>query len=325
MNSTIYLIFYCFILMLFLSCEITPQQEKPILSESTSTTLPTQPYLVVLGIAQDAGFPQAACQKSCCADAWQQPELRKSVSCIALVEPSSQQYWIFDATPNFKTQLQRMSQHSKEVLPQGIFLTHGHVGHYTGLTHLGREIMGAKQVPVYTMPRMKDYLSNNGPWSLLVDLENISLRTLKADSTISLTNDIKVTPLLVPHRDEFTETVGYKIECSNKSALFIPDIDKWQKWDRDIRQLITSVDIALIDGSFYENGEIPGRDMSEIPHPFIVESMDLLRDLSAKDKAKVHFIHFNHTNPVLQEGSLARKTILKKGFKWATEGMVFSF
>lgn len=313
------LIIQFFFLLTFLACQ-SPTTEQAIIDEKT---IPTTPYLTVLGIAQDAGFPQAACKKNCCATAWKQPNLRKSVSCIALVEPKSQNYWIFDATPDFKTQLQAMSAHSSQTLPKGIFLTHGHVGHYTGLIHLGREIMGAKQVPIYSMPRMYDYLTDNGPWSLLVDLKNIALQKLQADSTIVLSNHLKVTPFLVPHRDEFTETVGYKIESPNKSALFIPDIDKWKKWNSDIKQLITEVDIALLDGSFYENGEIPGRDMSEIPHPFIVESMDLLKDLSAKNKAKVHFIHFNHTNPVLQEGSKAQKTVLENGFNLAKEGMVF--
>ena len=36
---------------------------------------------------------------------------------------------------------------------------------------------------------------------------------------------IKVNPFLVPHRDEFSETVGYQIEGPNKTALFIPGIN----------------------------------------------------------------------------------------------------
>ena len=81
--------------------------------------------------------------------------------------------------------------------------------------------------------------------------------------------------------------------------MFIPDIDKWQKWDRDIRQMVKSHDDLFIDGTFYKNGEIPGRNMSEIPHPFIEETMALLETLPPSEKSKVWFIHMNHTNPAL--------------------------
>ena len=94
-------------------------------------------------------------------------------------------------------------------------------------------------------------------------------------------------------------------------------------WDKDITTAIQSVDYAFLDGSFYQNGEIPGRDMSEIPHPFLVESMAVLDGLGAKDKAKVHFIHFNHTNPVLQKESEARIEVKKRGFHIAEEGEIF--
>lgn len=283
---------------------------------------PTNPYLVVLGVAQDAGFPQANCQKDCCREVWKNPSLRKKVSCIALVEPSTQQAWIFDATPSFRDQLKDLEQLGVNKIA-GIFLTHAHVGHYTGLTHLGREIMGTNGIPVYAMPKMSNFLENNGPWSQLVALENIKIQALQKDSSIQLGNGLSVTPYQVPHRDEYSETVGFQIKGANQSAIFIPDIDKWQKWDKDINQVIQQNTIALLDGSFYQNGEIPGRDMSLIPHPFVVESMDLFKKLSDSDKGKVHFIHFNHTNPILLENSAAQKEVLSNGFQIAKELQFF--
>ena len=205
----------------------------------------------------------------------------------------------------------------------GIFLTHAHVGHYTGLMHLGHEIMGAKGVPVYSMPRMRTFLSENGPWSQLVDFKNIALQNLSADSTIQLNERLAVTPFRVPHRDEFSETVGYKIVTPKAAYLFIPDINKWNLWDRNIEDEIAKVDYAFVDGTFFENGEIPGRDMSQIPHPFIEESMSIFEKLSDEEKAKIHFIHFNHTNPALQSGSEARAQILGAGFNIAEEGAQF--
>lgn len=283
------------------------------------------PFVVVLGIVQDAGYPQADCEKACCITAWEQPQFRRMVSCIAVVDPASGQYWLVDATPDFAEQ-QHIAKHlipGKDLNLAGIFLTHAHIGHYTGLMYLGREAMGTKEVPVYAMPRMADFLKNNGPWSQLVSLKNIEIRHLQADSAVVLNERLKMTPILVPHRDEFSEAVGFKIEGPSKSLLFIPDIDKWERWERDINNLFGEANFALLDGSFFKNGEIPGRDMAEIPHPFIEESMARFGQLPAMERAKIRFIHFNHTNPVLQANSEAAQSVWKQGFGLAEEGERF--
>ncbi len=312
--------FHLFAISIFVSCGSMENQPGNQL-----IIIPETPFLMVLGIAQDAGFPQADCQKVCCKAVWKGDVEQKMVSCLTLIDPKSNQFWIFDATPDFKFQLQKV----KELLPKaqlsGIFLTHAHIGHYTGLMQLGREVMGTKQVPVFTMPRMKTFLETNGPWSQLVTLKNIEIQNLQSDSTIILSNNFQITPLQVPHRDEFSETVGFSINVNQKKALFIPDIDKWHLWNQSITVQIQQHDIAFLDGSFYQNGEIPGRDMSEIPHPFIMESMETFESLSTNEKSKVNFIHFNHTNPVLQDNSEASKTVIQKGFQIAAEGQIFVF
>ncbi|RLD21046.1 MAG: pyrroloquinoline quinone biosynthesis protein PqqB [Bacteroidetes bacterium] len=280
------------------------------------------PQIVILGIGQDAGYPQADCHKECCEAVWANPELKRHVSCIAVVDKASSQSWMFDATPDFTTQVKMLEQYSGKQIPDGILLTHAHIGHYTGLMYLGREAIGATDVPVYAMPRMYKFLSENGPWSQLVTLNNIVLRQMKDNSKVKLTTSLSVTPLLVPHRDEYSETVGFLITGPNKTVLFIPDINKWQSWDRSILEVIREVDIALIDGSFFNGDELPGRDMSEIPHPFVVESMELFESLSPDDKAKVHFIHFNHTNPMLHADSEESQLVKKMGFNIAFEGQV---
>lgn len=284
---------------------------------------PLKSGVVVLGIAQDAGFPQADCKKDCCKAAWKTPALRRHASCLALFDSLENQFWLFEATPDIKFQMNHFQELAPGAKMEGIFLTHAHVGHYTGLMHLGHEVMGAKSVPVFAMPRMRTFLSENGPWSQLVDFKNIELQNLSADTTIVLNERLSVSPFRVPHRDEFSETVGYKISTSKKSYLFIPDIDKWHLWQRNIVEEIAKVDVAFLDGTFFKNGEIPGRDMSQIPHPFVEESMSVFEKLSTIEKAKVHFIHFNHTNPALQSDSEARKEIFENGFKIAEEGDVY--
>lgn len=109
-----------------------------------------------------------------------------------------------------------------------------------------------------------------------------------------------------------------------KTALFIPDIDKWEKWETSIVELIKEVDYAFLDGTFYDAKEINNRDISEIPHPFIIESIALFKDLSIFDKNKVYFIHLNHTNPVINKSSGPFKNVISKGFNVADINMEFS-
>jgi pyrroloquinoline quinone biosynthesis protein B len=277
------------------------------------------PYIVILGISQDAGYPQIGCDKECCKTYWDKRIEKQKVSCLALFDPGTNQKWIFDATPDFTEQMHEADKIQKGNL-SGIFLTHAHIGHYTGLIYLGREALNAKEIPVYAMPRMHDYLKSNGPWSQLLTLNNIKLLKLKADSSINLTDKISVTPILVPHRDEFSETVGYSIKTGSKSVLFIPDIDKWQKWDKDIKQLVKQHDHLFLDGTFYKDGELPGRNMSEVPHPFVQESIELFKDMSSVEKHKIWFIHFNHSNPLIDKSSNEYKDVKNKGFNVAIEG-----
>jgi pyrroloquinoline quinone biosynthesis protein B len=187
---------------------------------------------------------------------------------------------------------------------------------------LGREAMGAKDIPVWAMPRLDSFLQNNGPWSQLVKLNNIRINRLKDDSVITLNSTFKISPLRVPHRDEYSETVGFIIQSDKSKVLFIPDIDKWDKWERDIADEIKKVDIALLDGTFYQNGELPGRDMSEVPHPFVEESLQRFSSLTSAERAKIIFIHFNHTNPLLREKSGEKVKVKAEGFGVAEEGMI---
>ena len=276
----------------------------------------TNPYVIVLGIAQDGGAPHAGCIKECCEEKWDDPTQHARVSSIAIVDPVTEESWIIDATPDFALQLTALDNQLS-----GIFLTHAHIGHYTGLMHLGREVMGAKEVTVYAMPRMKTFLESNGPWNQLVALNNISINEINDNVKITLNERLSITPFLVPHRDEYSETVGYKVEGPNKSLVFIPDVDKWQKWDQDIKEVVSNNTYSLLDGTFYDIDELPGRDMSEIPHPFIVESMNLFSDIV--NKSGVYFIHLNHSNPALNSNSNAFDNIKKDGFHIAERDQLF--
>jgi len=275
----------------------------------------------VLGVAQDGGYPHAGCTKACCAPAWKDADKRRFVTSLAVV--AGDQWYLFEATPDIKDQLQyfkELTGGKYSYLPAGIFITHAHIGHYAGLMHLGREVMSTKEMPVYVLPKMKDYLENNGPWSQLVSLHNISLRRLNTNQLEEnpiVPGRFHIRPFTVPHRDEFSETAGYRFSLGRKEYLFIPDIDKWSKWERDIRKEVESVDVALLDGTFLKDGELPGRSMTEVPHPFVQETMSLFADNDAR--AHLYFIHFNHTNPLLWDSKTA-KGVEKQGFHIARQG-----
>lgn len=279
------------------------------------------PFLVVLGIAQDAGYPQAACRNACCLLAENEPERAKKVCSLALVDPTDSSYQIFDMSPDFREQSRQLESKYNVSGPKAIYLTHAHIGHYAGLIFLGRESRASQNVPCYAMPRMRSFLQQNGPWSQLIELNNIRLEAM--ENSVIKTGQVSIEAIEVPHRDEFSETVGFFIHSSKTKVLFIPDIDKWGKWNQDIREWVNRCDYLFLDGTFYGASELKHRNMNEIPHPFIVESTGLFKDLSPEQKAKIHFIHLNHSNPLLWNDEL-RDDFLKSGFKLATEGQTIS-
>lgn len=270
-----------------------------LLSAAPASQTPKGWQLVVLGIAQDGGMPHAGCTKSPCADARAGKRPAEKVSCVGLMNRELGLAYIIDATPDFPAQLHALTGGQA---PDGIFLTHAHIGHYTGLMYLGRESLAAKGVPVYGTRRMHGYLAANGPWSQLVTLKNIDPRELVPGMPLELDGGLRVTALAVPHRDEFSDTVGFLIAGPNKKALFIPDIDQWQKWSRNIRTLADQVDILLLDGTFAAASEIPGRAIADIPHPLIPATRTLLKGASGA----VWFIHLNHTNQQIGAKDVAR-------------------
>ncbi|CAL2103301.1 Pyrroloquinoline quinone biosynthesis protein B [Tenacibaculum sp. 190130A14a] len=282
--------------------------------------------IVVLGTVQDAGSPQITCKKECCKDLFSSPDISRKVTSLGLIDPKSNKKFLFEATPNIATQIRLLDEFGnfEKETPDGVFLTHAHIGHYAGLMFFGKEAMNASKITTYTMPKMKNFLQENGPWSQLVTNNNIEIKAIENEKEFALTDHIKITPFTVPHRDEFSETVGYKIVGPNKSALFIPDIDKWEKWEKDIIQEIRNVDYAFLDATFYDGKEINNRDISEIPHPFVSESMAKFGQLEKSEKEKIIFIHFNHTNPLLNSSSKAYKTVINNGFKVANIKDVFT-
>ena len=274
-------------------------------------------YIQVLGIVQDAGYPHIGCEKDCCKAVSPGDYF---VSCLGLVDKTNNKRYLFDATPDIHNQLNLLEQFSDANLVDGIFLTHAHIGHYTGLMYLGREGLGGKNIVVYALKRMSKFLTKNGPWDQLVKLNNISIQTISNKEFVKLSENIFVIPIRVPHRDEYSETVGYKIIGKSKKILFIPDIDKWDEWKKSIIEEVKLVDYAFIDGTFYNGTEL-NRNMREIPHPSIEETLQLFSNQPVAERNKIYFIHINHTNPILTNKNGIRDLVESLGFNIAQRGL----
>ncbi len=278
-------------------------------------------YIYILGNVQDAGLPHIGCQHKFCNDKFNEFEEYFTTS-LAVVDPINKKYILFEATPDLPYQLNYLDKKifKKFLLPESIFITHAHIGHYAGLMYFGREALGSKGLKVNVLPKMANFLQTNGPWSQLVEINNIKIQDLNFGVNVSELKNITITPIEVPHRDEYSETAGFIIEGKTKKALFIPDIDKWEKWDKDLKQLVNEFDYLLLDATFYDSKEI-NRDISEIPHPLVSETINLLDSLSNESKNKVYFIHMNHTNLMLDPMSELSKFIYSKGYNIARLGL----
>lgn len=269
--------------------------------------------VIAVGIAQDGGIPQIGCQQKIC------QTQHHFVSSLAIL--SNESIFLVDATPDLREQyrelIKRHPAASKKNLFDGIFLTHAHMGHYTGLMYLGKESISASNVPVYCSEQMAAYIQKNGPWSLLVTNKNIELRPFSSGKPLEM-NGFSVTPLAVPHRKEFTDTHGFLIKGRQKSLLYIPDIDSWEPIRDSLSRWLQQADYVFLDGTFYSGDELPGRDMRLVPHPTIQSSMSFLNSLPPFE-CQVFFTHFNHTNPLMDPDSKELKEFLSTRFRVAVE------
>lgn len=276
---------------------------------------------LVLGLAQDGGMPHAGCFQRACVRFRRDPRGAPKVASLGLVDRDAGKRYLVDATPDFPAQLDALLESrppaDRRRPLDGILLTHAHAGHYAGLLHLGREALGADHVPVYATPRMAAFLRENDPWRLLVRLGHVEIREIAPGREIALTPSLRVTPLAVPHRDELSDTVAYLVAGPERSLLWLPDIDKWERWATPIERIVSRVDVAFLDGTFRDAAEIPGRSTADIPHPLVGETLARLGPLGLA--TKVRFVHLNHTNPLLFDAA-ARQAFERSGARVAREG-----
>jgi pyrroloquinoline quinone biosynthesis protein B len=283
------------------------------------------PRLRVLGTAQDGGLPHVACRCARCEAARVDPTRARRIASLGLVGDDG--VYLVDATPDIRDQLAALSDvrsppagRVDRTPVDGVLLTHAHLGHYTGLAFLGFEAGNAEHTQVWATPRMGDYLRDNGPWQQLVQLGNVQLQPTPPEETFTL-GTIAVTPIAVPHRDEYSDTVAFRFTGARATVLYMPDTEPYDRWSRPLEAMLEGVDVALLDGTFYSPDELPGRPVETIGHPLITDTMDRLQSRIDAGELRVLFTHLNHSNPASTPGSPARAEIERRGFRIAEDGM----
>jgi len=266
--------------------------------------------LIVLGSAQDGGTPQLGSGAGVGA-----PRL---VSSVAVVMDDGTTL-LADVTPDVKEQVARLGQvdayqhRSSRNAVDHITLTHAHMGHYAGLVQFGREAHNARALPTWVTPSMASYLAANQPWAALSELGHLAITS--GFGPFDLGSGLRIRLIPVPHRAEFTDTVGISI---NDEVLFVPDIDSWEAWPEAETELARHR-VCLLDATFASLDEIPGRNLTEIPHPLVTDTVERFGHL-ATDRRLI-LTHINHSNPIGDTNSLAAAVVRDAGFEIAADKM----
>lgn len=321
----------CVVLAIAGGCRQAPALEAAP-SPSGSPTGRGSPFVRVIGTAQDGGFPHAACTGEACRRARRyrsQASQPRYIASVALILPRSGKVYIFDATPDIREQLDLLAD-VRGSLPDGVdrtpvdgvFLSHAHIGHYLGLAFFGYEAVHTSGLPLYSTPWMASFLRANGPWSQLAGKSNVSFREIQPGGEVELEDGVTVTMVASPHREEYSDTVGFLIRGPERGLLFVPDTDAWRHWSPTIEDWLDRADVALVDGTFFSGAELPNRSVAEIGHPLVTASLERFASQVAAGK-QILFTHMNHSNPILLEDGDEARLVVEAGFGIAREGMEF--
>jgi pyrroloquinoline quinone biosynthesis protein B len=300
-----------------------------VLAFAGCATAPTVPEpvpdveLFVLGVAQDGGLPHLGCDRACCTEARRTGRVEYPVS-LGVVDHRCGKLLLVEATPRIEEQLALLHRLAGSP-PRGrqpvdaLLVTHAHLGHYLGLAWFGREVAASQHLPLFCSPRFAAFLRGNGPWRQLVELGQIAPQPFVVGEAFAPWPGLEVRAIAVPHRDEFSDTMAFVLHGPHRAVLFVPDVDAWQRTPGLLERLLDGVDIAYVDGTFFDGRELPERNLDEIPHPLLTRTMARLAAVAEARPGAIRFLHLNHSNPALHEPAV-RAAIEAAGFRLAAMG-----
>jgi pyrroloquinoline quinone biosynthesis protein B len=302
----------------------SPAGQDGLVSKPGGSSALAELELVVLGTAQDGGLPQLGCNRPCCESA-RRAGFHLEPACLGVIDRRGGRLLLVEATPAIEAQVATLQAlagaRDRGRRPvDAVLVTHAHLGHYLGLAWFGREAAATDSLPVFAAKRMQEYLRSNGPWSQLIALHQIELRELPPTVFAPFADlDLRVTAIPVPHRGEFSETMAFRLQGPHRTVLFVPDVDRWDAHAELLAQLMAGVDVAYVDGTFFDGEELPDRNLAEIRHPFMTETMAALAEVARARPGSVRFLHLNHTNPALREHAVIT-ALQARGFAVASQG-----
>ncbi len=260
------------------------------------------------------------CQCPTCVAAREGIVPRRLAASAAVVDRDGGRAWLIDASPDLPVQLEAVADAlpgpKRSGIPlSGVLLTHIHMGHYWGLGHLGREGMMPRDLPVMGPPRTVEFLGENRPFSDMVEWGALRIKSVQPGEDLALADGITFRPLEVPHRDDFSDTVAWLVSGPRWRVLYAPDMDIMEDAFVD---LVSGVDMAIIDGTFHTRDEIPGA-MGTVPHPPVTETMVRLQP-ALEGGTRIAFTHLNHTNPLCDPRSPEFEHLVSRGFGVVLDG-----
>jgi len=271
---------------------------------------PMMASAVILGSGQDGGSPQVGHRRAAGLD--------RSASSIALCDDDGS-VLLFDASPDIRLQYHWLAEHlDTEPTLDAVFVTHGHMGHYSGLLHFGMEAAATISLALFAPETVITFLERNQPWASL--LSSGHLVATPMESNVVTIGPFSVTALPVPHRDEHTDTVAFSVEVEGRPwLLYLPDIDSWSAWP-DAERVIASHRVALLDATFSSATELPGRDLDAIRHPLVPDTIERFSHLTSDHM--IVLTHINHSNPLGRPDAQITKTAADQGYLVAYDGLV---
>ncbi len=285
--------------------------------------------VTILGTAQDGGVPQPGCMLPCCRTENGEARRVRHPVALGLTDATGTRH-LFEASRALAGQDELWGKADGRDLTslRSLWLTHGHLGHIDGLGLFGCEAMAMKDIELFCSQSMLELLKNSPTLNRLLTDNNLIPTTFDSGETIQ-TIGFSVETLLVPHRDDHTDTHAFIIGGDDSSLLFLPDHDSWGETLQlhscdNPRQWFSrlGVDVVLIDGTFWSEQEVGGRAAS-IGHPPVSQTIELLGERREGDP-RVIFIHLNHSNPLHDKNSEEYAALVKLGWEIAEQGTTFT-
>jgi pyrroloquinoline quinone biosynthesis protein B len=260
----------------------------------------------ILGNVQDGGVPHLGCGCDVCEAAREDQRKQKYVASILLKESSDEDSvrYLIDATPDVRYQI-------KGDYLDGVFISHGQLGHITGLLDFGEEGCDKNDLPVYVTDKTRRFIEHNDPYRLLIDKDNIDLKDFNDGESLNL-QGAEIEAREAEHSRLNTDTTSFMIKGPEKKLFYMSDIHAWTE---ETLQSVKEADIAIVDGTFWNEEEIDR--FEEVTHPVMKETMHKTEDWDTE----IYFTHLNHTNPVLRKDSEERKELEERGYHVAEKGI----